>query len=293
MEECHCGNDNAIYIVSHDVSYVDGRKNAKCADIVLKLTPYSSITKRDKYRKQVVFIDNYPPPKSHYLQAQRVKTLWMKYCKNGAQATYLCVDTQSNGTVVVEELMKPSNDGTPNLCCYEHSKFQELEQPRALPIIYPVKASTRGSTDADGEMIKYAQTEFEHGNVELLVGNTLDGLDAYKNYHGIKDNAADNRIIQPYKNNEILCQQIQNLKTETSGLTLKEKRKSAAIQRDIWSALKYALRFAQILEANLVKETYAPKSSWEQEIKNGGAITANTGVAIGGVRSKLLGMRKR
>ena len=165
MEEKHCGNANAIYVVSHDVSYADGRKNAKCADVVVKLTPYSTITKRDKYRKQVVFVDNYAPPKSHYLQAQRVKALWMKYCLNGAQATYLCVDAQSNGTTIVEELMKPTTDGTPNLCCYEHIRFQEIEQPHALPIIYPIKASTRGATDADGEMIKYAQTEFEQGNV--------------------------------------------------------------------------------------------------------------------------------
>lgn len=294
MEERHCGNKNAIYIVSHDVSYADGRKNAKCADIVVKLTPYSTVNKRDKFRKQVVYVDNYAPPKTAYLQARRLKDLWIKYCMNGANATYLVVDAHAYGTEVVEELMKPSTDGTPNLCCYEHIRFQEIEQPHALPIIYPMKAGTRGVTDEDGAMISYAQSEFEQGNIELLVGNVLEGVDAYKEYHGIKDISADTRIAMPYKNNELLCQQIQNLKTQVSGLTLKEVRKSKAIQRDIWSALKYALRVAQILESKLKKEKYSSKSSWDQAIANmsaGGAVNPIAGA--NNTRNKLLGMRKR
>jgi hypothetical protein len=46
--------------------------------------------------------------------------------------------------------------------------------------------------------------------------------------------------------------QIQNLREEPSGAGIKEKRISMHIQRDSWSALKYGLRFAQLLErANL------------------------------------------
>lgn len=268
MESMHCGDKESIYVVAHDVSYVDGQKNAKCADVVLKLTKYDSISRRDKYRKQAVYAEVYPPPKTDYLQAQRIKDLWMRYCMDGGQTTYLVIDAHTYGTSVIEELMKPTTDGTPNLCCYNHVRFVDLEQPNALPVIYPLKAATRGATDADGDMIRYAQLEFSHGNVELLITNLLDGIEAYKDFHNIKDDSADTKIIVPYRVTDELCQQIQNLQTVVSGLSLKEKRKSNSIQRDIWSALKYALRMSQILEGNLVKDNYKAKSSWASLIEN-------------------------
>lgn len=263
----HCGNPNAIYIVSHDVSYVDSRKNAKCADVVVKLTLFDVESKRDKYKAQIVFADNYPPPLTAALQAQKIKQLWAKYCMDGGETTYLVVDAQAYGTEVVENLMKPSEDGLPNLCCVNHSMFSEIEQPNAIPVIYPMKAGTRGSTDPDGEMIQYAQNEFEQGNVELLVGSAIDGVEAYKAFHGIKDVYYDSKIIKPYRVTELLAQQISNLETKASGLTLKEVRKSKAIQRDIWSALKYALRIKERLERLLSTETYRAKSAWESKIE--------------------------
>lgn len=293
MEDKHCGDREAIYIVSHDVSYVDSVKNAKCGDVVVKLTKYDSISKRDKFRKQVVYVDAYPPPATAFLQAQKLKKLWMKFCRDDAEATYLVVDAQAYGTEVVEELMKPTTDGTPNLCCYQHMRFAEIEQPNALPIIYPMKATSRGSNDADGDMIAYAQVEFEKGYVELLTSKTLDGVEAYKNLYDIKDVNLDGQIAAPYKQTDELVQEIQNLQTVVSGTTFKEKRKSSSIQRDRWSALKYALRMAQILENLLKKEKYRPKSSWSDAIDNIDEIlTETTGIAGNG-RKKLLSMRKR
>ncbi len=293
MEDRHCGKTEPIYVVSHDVSYVDDKKNAKCADIVLKLTPYTEQYKRDKYRKQVVYADNYPPPKTAYLQAQRIKELWLRYCLNGAQTTYLVVDTWQYGTEVVEELMKPSADGTPPLCCVNHMAFTEIEQPDALPVIYPMKAGSRGTNDADGEMIKYAQIEFEQGNVELLTSSVLDGIEAYRNYHGIRDNFADGKIAMPYKQTDLLCQQIANLRTKVSGVTLKEERKSKSIQRDLWSALKYALRMAQILEADLKKDKYKPRSDWDSVIESFSQGHVANVARNGNTRSNLLSLRRR
>ncbi len=295
MEDRHCGKTEPIYIVSHDVSYVDDKKNAKCADIVVKLTPYKEQYKRDKYRKQVVYADNYPPPKTAYLQAQRLKDLWRRFCCNGAQTTYLVVDTWQYGTEVVEELMKPTSDGSEPLCCINHMAFTEIEQPDALPVIYPMKAGTRGTNDADGEMIKYAQIEFEQGNVELLTANVLDGIEAYKNSHGIKDNTADGNIAMPYKQTDLLCQQISNLRTKVSGVTLKEERISKAIQRDLWSALKYALRMAQLLEADLKKDKYKPKSDWESVIEgfSKGSQAVSQSNRVSNTRANLLSLRRR
>lgn len=262
MENRHCGDPNVIYIISHDVSYVDSSKNAKCADVVIKLTEYQDISRRDKYRKQVIFVNSYPPPATAYLQARKLKRLWLDFCMDGGKTTYMVVDAQAYGTEIVEELMKPAADGSPPLCCINHMRFAEIEQKNALPVIYPLKSGTRGSLDYEGDMITYAQLEFESGTVELLTPNILEGIEAYKNFHDIKGVEWDRSIKIPYAYSDEMCQQISNLKTEVSGVSLKEKRKSAHIQRDMWSALKYGLRFAQKLEDELKKTRYQAKSSW-------------------------------
>ena len=294
MEDQHCGDNNCIYIVSHDVSYKDSRKNAKCADVVLKLTKFDTVHKRDKYKKQVVFVDNYPPPPTDYAQANKLKQLWYKFCKNGAQTTYLVVDTQAYGTSVVEELMKPTADGSPTLCCVNH-EFAEIEQPHSLPVIYPLKAESRGTKNNEGDMIQYAQHEFEKGNVELLISNTYDGVEAYKREHNIKDIYYDGKIRAPYVQTDLLCQQIGNLKTEVSGMSLKERRFSKAIQRDIWSALKYALRYAEILEKMLVNDTYKTKNEWAQlasGYETNMSAASNKAAGNNNMRSHLLSQRR-
>lgn len=298
MEDQHCGDPNCIYIVSHDVSYKDSRKNAKCADVVLKLTKYPQQNKREKYRKQVVFVDNYAPPATDYAQADKLKKLWYSFCMNGGNATYLVVDAQAYGTSVVEELMKPSMDGTPTLCCVDHD-FAEIEQPGSLPVIYPLKAENRGTKNNEGSMIQYAQNAFEKGEVELLISNAFEGVEAYKQVHNIKDIYYDGKIRMPYVQTDLLCQQINNLKTELSGMNFKERRVSKAVQRDIWSALKYALRYAEILERDLVKETYKSKNEWALLAEHAGqhtvqnAITQINGVRQGDSRGNLLALRKR
>jgi hypothetical protein len=98
----------------------------------------------------------------------------------------------------------------------------------------------------------------------------------------------------PYKQTELLCQQIANLRTKVSGITLKEERKSKAIQRDLWSALKYAIRMAQILEADLKKDKYKPKSDWDSVIDSfsQGCVASQIN-RNGNTRANLLSLRKR
>lgn len=259
MEDCHCGDENAIYIIGHDVSYAGGNRNAQCADVVLKLTKYNGRKNRDKYRKQVVWLNSYPPPPTAYEQAQIVRDLWAKYSIENGKTSYIVIDSWQYGSEVVSELMKPWNDGLPSLCCTIPCNFNEIAQQGALPVVYPLKAGTRGVRDEDGAMIQYAQTEFLNGYVELLTAAKIEGMEAYKDFHSIKDDFSDRQFKLPYDKTEELCYQIANLETQTSGLTYKEKRKSVAIQRDLWSALKYVLRYAFILEEQLVKERYTPK----------------------------------
>ena len=139
-------------------------------------------------------------------------------------------------------------------------------------MIYPVKAGGTGVTDPDFEMIKYAQAQFDNHNVELLTRNQRDGVEAYKRTHSIKDDATDWYIAQPYQRTREQVGQIQNLKLLPSGSGMSEKRISKAIQRDSWSALKYALRFAQILERKNLMQTQK-KSDWDELLSKYGTAS--------------------
>lgn len=129
-------------------------------------------------------------------------------------------------------------------------------------MIYPIKAGGAGCTDPDAEMLRYAMVQFENGNVEMLTSNFEAALAAYKTYHRIRDDRLDGFIYAPYQETAKLIGQIQNLKAVPSGNGLAEKRITNRTQRDYWSAVKYGLRVAQILESELLMKP-KQKSDWD------------------------------
>lgn len=275
MEEHHCCKDkdnklrpeDVIYIVGYDVAAEDNKRNARCAVVVVKLTKQSEPVKRDKYLKQVVYVDDWPPPEASMMQAQKLKQLWYQFTYEGAE-TYICIDARNYGKAVVENLMMDLGDGIMPLCTVHHDTYTELEIEGSLPVIYPIKASGINGKDPDSDMVRYAEMQFENRNVQLLVSNRNNGVEAYKKYHRIKDDALDTEIDRPYRKTAELVVQIQNLKKVPSGVGIKEKRISKRIQRDTWSALKYALRFAERLELeNLVMPEH--KSEWTELFESG------------------------
>jgi hypothetical protein len=173
--------------------------------------------------------------------------------------------------------MTDLEDGLAPLCAIDHTFSRELERDGAIPIIYPIKAGGGYSTDSDSEMLRYAEVQFENRNVQLLTSNYQTGMEAYKRLHRVKDDRNDGLIFRPYQKTQELIGQIQNLKKVPSGAGMSEKRISNKIQRDSWSALKYALRLAQKLELkNLVKEQ--KKSAWDEAYKH--QTNRNYGAAI-------------
>ena len=292
MEEHHCCKDrdnrlkagNVIYIVAYDVSYRDAKGNAKCACAVLKCTKQEDYYHRDKYLKQLVWLEDWTPAETPtpMAQATRLRRVWDRFCFEGSQ-TYLVIDAWQYGDGVLTSLMgQPMGGGVP-LCCYRHAYYTELELRGAIPVIYPIKAGGLGTTDPDSDMVLNAELQFEHGNVQLLTGNMNEGVEAYKRYHRIKDDAMNYKIASPYKKTNELIGQIQNLREEPSGQGIREKRISHHIQRDSWSALKYALRFAQILErANLQGKPV--KNEWAAAFRRGLA-----GMSAGPVKMRGLG----
>lgn len=282
MEEHHCCKDHANkvkpedvkYIIGYDVSYADGAINAKCACAVIKLTKQTNWLKRDRYLKQVVWLAGWEPEEPR-AQAARLKTIWNRYCFEGSE-TYIAIDAWQYGTAVLQSLMGDLEDGLPPLCSHDHSFCPELERDGAIPVVFPVKAGGVGVTDPDSEMLRYAEVQFENRNVQLLTSNWGEGLDAYKTYHRIKDDELDHLIYAPYKETNVLIGQMQNLRKVPSGAGMAEKRISSHIQRDDWSALKYALRVAQRLETKYLLKTYQ-KSAWDAEYQKGSSFYASSG----------------
>ncbi len=300
MEEHHCCKDrdnkikpqDVIYIVSYDVSYRDAKGNAKCACVVLKCTKQDDYYHRDKYLKQAVWIEDWTPAETPtpMAQAQRLRRVFDRFCFDGSQ-TYLVVDSWQYGDGVFTSLMEQPIGGSVPLCSYKHTYYTELELEGAIPVIYPIKAGGLGTTDPDSDMVLNAELQFEHGNVQLLTGNLNEGVEAYKKFHRIKDDSMNYKIAAPYKKTTEMIGQIQNLREEPSGQGIKERRISQHIQRDSWSALKYGLRFAQILERTNL-QIKQQKSDWDKllaQYKGNqplDAVSAGEGRSRGGLQHK-------
>ena len=81
MEEHHCCRDydnklrpeDVIYVVAYDVSYADGPQTAKCAAAVVKLTRQTYFFIRDKYLKQIVWLQAWRPA-DQMMEAKRLNT---------------------------------------------------------------------------------------------------------------------------------------------------------------------------------------------------------------------------
>jgi hypothetical protein len=300
MEEHHCCKDrdnklkaeDVIYIVGYDVSYRDAKANAKCACAVVKCTKQDDYYHRDKYLKQLVWLEDWSPAETPtpMAQAQRLRRVFDRFCFDNSQ-TFLVVDSWQYGDGVLTSLMdQPVGGGVP-LCCYRHMYYTELELEGAIPVIYAIKAGGLGTLDPDSEMILNAELQFEHGNVQLLTGNMNEGVEAYKKFHRIKDDSLNYKIAAPYKKTNELIGQIQNLREEPSGQGIKEKRISQRIQRDSWSALKYCLRFAQHLErANLQPKRNT--SDWTKLLAQFRGKDLIGGMAEGAARGRMVTGRR-
>lgn len=271
MENRHCGDPNVTYIISYDVSYADGARNAKCATAVLKCETQTEPHKRDRYLKSIVYVLD-EEPSDNMMQAKRLKERWYRFCMDGGNPSYIAIDARSYGQAVLENLHKDLGDGLPPLCCVDHQR-RELELDGALPVIFPINATggySVGYSDAhdnDSDMLRYAEVEWEQRNVRMLTSNLNEGVLAYKRIHRIKDDLSDRSIYLPYQKSRELAGQIANLRKKASGTGLKEERISRAINRDMWSATKYALRIAQRLEYKVLVGSIQRQGAWQKRFK--------------------------
>jgi hypothetical protein len=274
MEDRGCGKPDVIYVIGYDVSYADGAKNAMCATAVVKLEKQKGAFRTDRYKKSLVYVFDNPPPREAMMQARQLKETFRRYAAGGSRV-YIAIDSWQYGKGVLEDLHKDLGDGLPPLCTVNH-EFPELERNGALPVIYAIKATGQGGVtgthDPDAEMVRYMEIEFEHGNMRLLTQNVYDGVAAYKQAHRIKDDDLNASIAIPYIKTKEMCEQIANLVKKPMGVTIKEQRVSNHIQRDMWSAFKYACRWASKLEYQELAMDFERRGEWEEEFERKGGL---------------------
>lgn len=264
MEDKHCGNPEAFYILGYDVSSRDHGGNALSAMSVLKCERQFNTAKWDRYRKSLVYVMDMRPPKTAREHAAILKKRWAEYSIEGSTA-FLVVDARSYGQSVIECLHEDLGDGLPPLRTMNNDPdFAGLVRPGAIPCLYAIQAMGNTGRDPNSVMLDYIEREFENGNLRLLTADLAAGVKSYKLKKGIKDDTQDALIQFPYLKTNSLCRQIANLQKKYTSTGWVEAEISKYIPKDMWSSLLYANRIAQYLEKDQLYAQNHYESQWEK-----------------------------
>ena len=264
MEDKHCGNPEAFYILGYDVSSRDHGGNALSAMSVLKCERQFNTAKWDRYRKSLVYVMDMRPPKTAREHAAILKKRWAEYSIQGSTA-FMVVDARSYGQSVIECLHEDLGDGLPPLRTMNNDPdFAGLVRPGAIPCLYAIQAMGNTGRDPNSIMLDYIEREFENGNLRLLTADLAAGVKSYKLKKGIKDDTQDALIQFPYLKTNALCRQIANLQKKYTSTGWVEAEISKYIPKDMWSSLLYANRIAQYLEKDQLYAQNHYESEWEK-----------------------------
>ena len=264
MEDKHCGNPEAFYILGYDVSSRDHGGNALSAMSVLKCERQFNTAKWDRYRKSLVYVMDMRPPKTAREHAAILKKRWAEYSIQGSTA-FMVVDARSYGQSVIECLHEDLGDGLPPLRTMNNDPdFAGLVRPGAIPCLYAIQAMGNTGRDPNSVMLDYIEREFENGNLRLLTADLAAGVKSYKLKKGIKDDTQDALIQFPYLKTNALCRQIANLQKKYTSTGWVEAEISKYIPKDMWSSLLYANRIAQYLEKDQLYAQNHYESQWEK-----------------------------
>lgn len=267
MEERHCGDPKAFYVLGYDPSSRDISGNALCGFAAIKCERQYEGAKMDRYKKSLVYVTDSRPPKSAREHATIIKKRWRDYTMAGSMA-FIVIDARQYGQSIVEHLHENLGDGLPPLSTVTHEEpYVAMEQPDAIACIYPLQATGNSGRDPNSTMLDYIEREFENGNLRLLTTNLTEGLHAYKLLHEINDDYNDPGIQHPYVKTRELCTQIRNLQKKYTSTGWVEAPISRRIVHDMWSATLYAARYAQRLEHEILYQQNRTSTAWEKYSK--------------------------
>lgn len=261
MEDMHCGDPEARYVIGNDISYRTNDGNAKCSEAVVRIFPQKDGT----LRKELVYIRDMEPLDA-VSQAKRLKARWAQFMVEGGETTILSIDSWQFGDSVVQLMHTDLGDGLPPMCTIDNDpRYEELVMPNAVPCMYALYATPgRGGKDSNIEMMEYTAREFENGNVRLLTADIHAGLAAYKLAHNLKDDRQDAKIQIPYLKTQELSKQIANLQRKKTSAGWTQTEITKRMNKDLWSALEYAFRPIKTLEEEMLAEKNRRKSEYQE-----------------------------
>ena len=240
----HCGDSNADYVLSYDVSRNEGDENAMCALAIIKI-------RRDgqRYIKEVVNMFSLEGQHDTW-QAKFLKEKVREY-----KARILVVDANGIGSGVVDQLVLDLNDGNPpyKVVNDDKSQWKKYEHENGIPMVFALKAQNKETKNSD--MINHFMKSFNKIDVGFLV-NTHEGIkhvEKKKKKKFIRMESEEQAKIEiPYITTDILCEEIMNLRYKQSGNDTKVERVSRRIQKDKYSALLYGMWWIHLQEKKLL-----------------------------------------
>jgi len=235
-EDKHCGDKDASYVLSYDVSRSEGIKNANCSLSVFKTIP----RKNGEYFKYLVNV--YCFEGTHFKE----QSMFLKQKVEEFKAKILCVDTNGLGAGILDFLVLETGDYPP-YSVVNDDRFDKYTTDKSIPMIYSIKAQSKETRNSD--MINHFMNVVSNHKINFLVPEAMGTKDIYASKKKMESEEFA-RLSVPYINTDILMEEIMNLEYVQSGKETRTKRVSHKINQDKWSSCMYGLWWIYLEEQN-------------------------------------------
>lgn len=233
FEDKHCGDKDAEYVLSYDVSRAEGIKNANCSLSVFKIIPKNN----GEYFKYLVNI--YCFEGTHF----KDQALFLKKKVDDFKAKVLIVDANGLGSGCVDFLVLETGDYPP-YSVINDDRYDKYRTDKSIPILYCIKAQNKETKNSD--MINHFMNVIENHRLNILVPEAM-GMKEYNNKKKLEQDELI-RLSLPFINVDIFCEETMNLEYVQSGKETRTKRISMKINQDKWSSVLYGLYWIYLEE---------------------------------------------
>lgn len=233
FEDKHCGDKDARYVLSYDVSRAEGVRNANCSLAVFKIIPKS----KGEFYKYLVNL--YCFEGTHFKE----QALFLKQKVEDFKAEILIVDANGLGAGLLDFLVLETGDYPP-YSVVNDDRYNKYITDRSIPMIYAIKAQNKETKESD--MINHFMNVVNNHRINFLVPEAV----GIKELIGKKkmDSEEIAKLSLPYINTDILMEEIMNLEYVQSGKEVSVKRVSKKINKDKFSAVEYGLYWIYLEE---------------------------------------------
>jgi len=230
-EDKHCGDKDAEYVLSYDVSRSEGIKNANCSLSVFKIIPRNN----GDYFKYLVNIYSFEG--THFKE----QSMFLKQKVEEFKARILIVDANGLGAGIIDFLVLETGDFPP-YSVINDDRYDKYKTDKNIPMLFAIKAQNKETKNSD--MINHFMNIISNHKLNLLVPEAIGLKDVKKRI----ESEALLKMSLPYLFTDILCEEIMNLEYVQSGKETRTKRISNKINQDKWSSCIYGLYWIHLEE---------------------------------------------